>query len=88
MSEELKILEELKKDHFVDGRLPLIDKIRFELIEKELKALEIIKKYNIRPSDFHYHTTYNIYLCNMSFAEKDEIMNEEEFDLLKEELEK
>lgn len=51
---------------------------------KKLKALEIIKKYNFRPSDFHYCATYNIYLCNMSFAEKDELMSEEEYDLLKE----
>lgn len=53
-------------------------------IEKELKALELMKKYNVRPSDFHYHTTYKVYLCNMSFADDDEIMNEEEYDLLKE----
>lgn len=45
MSKGLEVLEELKKDHLVDGRLPLIDKIRFELIEKELKALEIIRSH-------------------------------------------
>lgn len=40
MSKGLEVLEELKKKHFIDGRLPLIDKIRFELIEKELKEYE------------------------------------------------
>ena len=52
--------------------------------EKSEKALEIIKKYNIRPTDFHYHKTYNIYLCNMSFADDFEIMSEDEYNLLKE----
>lgn len=54
-----------------------------EDIEKELKVLELMKKYNVRPSDFHYHTTYKVYLCNMSFLD-DKIMNEEEYELLKE----
>ena len=42
-SKGLEALEKIKKEYFVDGRLPLIDRVRFELIEKELKALEIIK---------------------------------------------
>lgn len=55
-----------------------------QIVRKELKALEIIKKYNFRPSDFHYCTTYKSYRCNMSFADEDEIMSEEDYNLLKE----
>ena len=72
-------------DDIAHGRKMRLDPHELKLIvEKELKALELMKKYNVRPSDFHYHTTYKVYLCNMSFADDDEIMNEEEYDLLKE----
>ena len=80
MNKGLEALEHLNKNIIVAED---IDE-DFNIIEKELKAFEIIKKYNIRPSDFHYCTTYNIYLLNMSFAEKDEIMSEEEYDIAKE----
>lgn len=40
----LELLEELKKDNYVDGRLPLLYKCRFDIIEKALKDYEELKK--------------------------------------------
>ena len=53
---------------------------------KYYKVLEIIKKYNIRPSDFLLHSTYREYLYFIKFItdDEDKIMCEEEFNLLKE----
>lgn len=37
MEKALEELEKLKKGHLVSGRLPLLDRVRFELIEKDLR---------------------------------------------------
>ena len=80
----LEAFEEIKRVmNKLFGGVECCDKA-LNTIEKELKALEIIIKYDVRPSDLHYYTTYNIYLCYTSFIEKAEIMCEEEYDLLKE----
>ena len=83
MSKGLEALQYL--DDIAHGRKMDLDAHELKLIvEKELKALEIIKKYNIRPSDFIYHTSYKVYQCNMSFIGDDKLMSEEEYNLLKE----
>ena len=88
MSKGLKSLRKIeKKLSNCYGQDIAYDKETFDLfsdVGHELQALELIKKYNVRPSDFHYHTSYEVYQCNMSFADDDEIMNEEEYNLLKE----
>ena len=90
---ELKLIVEKElKDYEMEHTLRIrLENINYELVrekqenEKKLKALDIIKKYNIRPSDLLYHTTYIAYLYNMTIiTEGDEIMSEEEYDLLKE----
>ena len=53
-------------------------------IEKELKALEIMKKYKHFQSFFAFNPTYKVYQVNMSFYEDEELMSEEDYDLLKE----
>ena len=67
MSKDLEALEKLKKDHFVDGRLPLIDKARFKLIEKELqekaKFDAFMKRYNIDSVE-ELDTFFNEHLNN------------------------
>lgn len=45
-SKSLDVLESIKKSLTIDGRLSLIDSVRCEIIEKELKALELIKGIN------------------------------------------
>lgn len=44
MDKELDAFEKIKKSHYVDGRLPLIDKVRFDIIEQELKDHKEIKE--------------------------------------------
>lgn len=45
MNKGLDALEKMKNKHFVDGRLPLIDRVRFEIIEKEIKDKEKLDKF-------------------------------------------
>ena len=40
MNKGLEALEKIKKGQYVDGRLPLINRVRIEKIEKELKDKE------------------------------------------------
>lgn len=54
------------------------------VIEKELKALEIIKKYHITAAFFMFNSTYKSYEVNMSFYEDEQTMSEEEYNLAKE----
>lgn len=55
------------------------------VIEKELKALEIVKKYHITPAFFAFNESYQAYIENMSFYLEDEpLMSEEEYNLAKE----
>lgn len=57
----------------------------FRNIEKELKALEIVKKYHITPAFFAFNESYQAYIENMSFYLEDEpLMSEEEYNLAKE----
>ena len=44
MNKGLEVLEKIKNSLLVDGRLCLIDNVRGQIIEKELKALGIIKE--------------------------------------------
>lgn len=73
MSKGLELLEKIKKEQYVDGRLPLIDRVRFELIEKSLKSFEISKeliakikelcqKYETEPFDFGFKTILQLIL--------------------------
>ena len=86
MSKGLEALKELKMwadNGYCACKPEKADELA-SIIENKLKALELMKKYNVRPSDFHYHTTYEVYKCNMSFIEDEELMSEEEYNLLKE----
>ena len=56
----------------------------YNIIEKELKALDIMKKYKHFQSFFAFNPTYKVYQVNMSFYEDEELMSEEDYDLLKE----
>ena len=81
MSKGLETLEQFKKDYLIDGRLLLIDKIRFGLIEKELKALEILLKKlspSVRQSDDYFSG------CVLGSWSNNFELTQEEYDLLKE----
>jgi len=57
----------------------------YRIIEKELKTLEIVKKYHITPAFFAFNESYQAYIENMSFYLEDEpLMSEEEYNLAKE----
>lgn len=92
MSKGLEALEELKKD-LTPMNFSRIEKLdRYKVIEKalkdkekELKALEIIKKKKVNVGDFVRCKSvedYNEYCC----YGKEETLTQEEYDLLKEEL--
>ena len=78
MSKGLEALESLKKAHYVDGRLPLIDRVRIETIEKSLKALEIINKLEVI-SAYKESDKYYVNVNGIGFE-----ITKEEYDLLKE----
>ena len=88
MSKGLKALEIIKNAMtiYVGCASNIYTRYPFECkdIEKELKALELVKKYHITPAFFTFNPTYNSYELNMSFYEDEELMSEEEYNLAKE----
>lgn len=82
MSKGLEALERIKKQHYVDGRLPLIDRVRLDIIEKELKALEIIRNKSVKISQIK--TCLDLYSYNSCLNMYDKPITKEEYDLLKE----
>ena len=85
MSKGLEVLEKLKKEHiFIDFELDFDIgeqyKDELNIIEKELKALEIIKK-NVRIVDYSEHTIAN---GNLVILRGGEIKTREEYELLRE----
>ena len=81
MSKGLEALKEIKSEPFSWEKL----KDSLDTIEKELKALEIVKKYHITPAFFAFNESYKAYIENMSFYLEDEpLMSEEEYNLAKE----
>lgn len=93
MNKDLEALEQLKMQHYIDGRLPLIDRVRFDLIEKSLKTLEIIKNKSVNVRNliiycFEMDDTYEEYVdafnYNYNYWELgNELLTIEEYDLLK-----
>ena len=76
MSKGLDALQELMNNK---------NKIKnYYIISKELKALEIVKKYHITPAFFTFNETYQAYIENMTFYEHEALMSEEEYNLAKE----
>ena len=96
-----KGLEELRRAKYYIGQVMIRDKeiannkllnclCDFEksyiTIEKELKTLEIVKKYHVTPALFDFYETYQCYVENMKLFgdENEEILSEEEYNLAKE----
>ena len=79
MSKGQKALDEIKWYHIdSDGTVE-----RCEIIEKELKALEIIKRTSVNPIHIQYSKDYNDFQNNIVYA-YERVLTKEEFDLLKE----
>lgn len=84
MSKGLEALEELRKQSETHGWLEQqFEKEWLNVIEKELKALKIIKEKNVDIRGIKLGVTVGVY--NALWAKKDEWhLTQEEFDLLKE----
>ena len=79
--EALKYLKENKRKHWLDG-----DNSNecLEIIEKELKALEIIKSKPVSTNWFVFYKDYDEYYLDCEYADTSKRLTEEEYDLLKE----
>ena len=90
MTKGIKALKEIKRLNTYcrdTGRYDiLIDKQyneSYDIIEKELKALELIKEKDVRPSDILMNKDYDAYMFDRTYQEGWTLIKEE-FDFLKE----
>ena len=81
-----KSLKQLKDTmtNMYGGRLPLIDRLRFEIVEDDLYILELLKSKHVDIAELKEDDNIKIY--NMSMMKQDRL-SEEEFKMLKEWLE-
>lgn len=81
------IVDEIRYTHRNCKFLTDYDKKQVDIIEKELKALEIIKKKRVNVHKFMWciFKKYSAFHYNFYFCEEDDqFLDEEEFELLKE----
>ena len=78
-----KSLKQLKDTmtNMYGGRLPLIDRLRFEIVEDDLEILELLKSKHVDIAELKEDDNIKIY--NMSMMKQDRL-SEEEFKMLKE----
>lgn len=80
MSKGLEALKKIKNWLYTHDLQELCD---IDIIEKELKALEIIKKKNVSISAFKLNVSLETYIIWWT-TKREEWLTQEEFDLLKE----
>ena len=97
MSKGLKALDRIKKAHYIAMACMGIDKPDIEtekaidIIEREIKALEIIKNKKVNMFHIWVFDDYEQYKAHYPFSEysaEEDMLNAEEFNFLKEVFEK
>ena len=96
--EDLQVLDQILQVHkfLLEHEYSTLPREDFDLLFKKLKALEIIKEFDLMPSDIVVFTDYNEFMNNSYLAYNESIQDffnkggkaptRQEYDLLKEEL--